>query len=91
MENEGTNMMQVYCCESCQKSYENYQDLQHIDSIIEQGICCVCRNDAAYCTQCNMYYFYEEAHAIIENESNLCTEHYQSFFDKEYSAKLVLK
>ncbi|AZV42508.1 hypothetical protein BAOM_1899 [Peribacillus asahii] len=38
-----------------------------------------------------MYYFYEEAHAIIENESNLCTEHYQNFFDKEYSATLVLK
>ena len=73
--------MPAYTCHLCCKSFNNYSDLQHIDSILEHGVCCDCRDDAAYCTECNQYYFNEEAHVIIKNESELCREHYQTFFD----------
>ena len=80
--------MPVYTCKRCHKVYKNYSDLQHIDSILANGICCDCREDAAYCTKCNHYYFNEEAYIIIKNESELCLEHYQEFVDNIYSSYL---
>ena len=73
--------MSAYICKRCQKSYKSYSDLQHIDSIRTNGVCCDCRKDAAFCTKCNLYYFDEEADQIINNESELCQEHYQAFFE----------
>lgn len=78
---KGTMSMSAYICESCHKIYTKYQDLQHIDSILEVGICCECREDAAFCTQCNMYYFNSEAHYIMQNESELCPTHYQQHIE----------
>lgn len=74
--------MKTYVCEECKRSFQNYQELQHIDSIIEKGVCCACREDAAFCTECNTYYFNKEAHMIVKNESELCPEHYQQYFNK---------
>lgn len=73
--------MQSFKCETCEKTYVEYQDLQHIDSIRNKGVCCECRADAAYCTQCNRYYFQEEAALILANESELCPKHYYQFFE----------
>lgn len=72
--------MPAYTCNKCHNSFKSYSDLQHIDSIMEYGACCDCRDDAAFCTKCNQYYFNEEAILIINNESELCHQHYQDFF-----------
>lgn len=77
--------MPAYTCKRCHKSYKNYSDLQHIDSILVNGLCCDCRDDAAFCTKCNQYYFNEDAYQIIKNESDLCYEHYQAFFNSNSS------
>ena len=83
--------MPIHTCNGCHKSYKSYSDLQHIDSILESGLCCDCRDDAAFCTKCNHYYFNEEAHLIINNESELCYEHYQDFFDYDHSLHIGAK
>lgn len=74
--------MSMYTCKDCHKSFQNYQDLQHIDSIIEKGVCCTCREDAAFCTECNTYHFGKEAYMIVKNESELCVDHYQQLFEQ---------
>ena len=83
--------MPAYTCKRCHKGYKNYLDLQHIDSIMENGVCCECRDDAAFCTKCNVYYFNEEAYLIINNESELCHDHYQKLINHEISSYMGYK